>query len=422
LSKWTASSLAEPRLAPGARSPRLAPRVALTITVTVLCGFTLVAISYLLSAPHTTADLLAALLSLAVLLVLQAGHSLPAELPLLSRRPRWTLAAQVVVTYVPFAFAGAAWMGMPGFLAGSCLLVLPARFGWAAFLAVLASTEVIQFIVGFNHSDVMYNGVSTIMTGLVVYGISTLSSLVRELEATRHELAQFAVTRERLRFARDLHDLLGYSLSAVTLKCELISRLMRIQPEHAAEEMAEVLRITRQALMDVRTVASNYRQMNLHTELRSAESMLKSLGIRTDLRLSPVPLSKAAETMLATVVREGITNMLRHSCASWCRIELCEEDELVRMTLTNDGTQTSMSLLPNLGEGGNGLGNLGARARDLGGAVSARTTSDGAFELTALLPRSEPTGVAGDPHGIDPIAGVEFGDRRGQVVADGAGR
>ena len=140
------------------------------------------------------------------------------------------LAVQAGLVYLPMIRFNDAWAAMPGFLAGSTLLVLPAFFAWGAFAAVVASMGVLQGVFTGSIVDIAYSAISTLVTGFVVYGLSRLASLVVELHAARAEMAQMAVVRERLRFARDLHDLLGYSLSAIKLKIELTHRLLETSP------------------------------------------------------------------------------------------------------------------------------------------------------------------------------------------------
>ncbi|MDW6062571.1 histidine kinase [Streptomyces sp. FXJ1.4098] len=210
----------------------LAPRLAVVITAVVLVGYFCVAVTYVVDARPSGRALDAALLMLALLPVLaallglQLTHSFPGLAPRLSGARHWTLALQALLTFLPFAVFKHAWLGMPGFLAGSSLLVLPPPLSWVAFAAIMGCTDVLLFQVGFGWGEVAYTTVSTALTGLVVFGLSRLSGLVAEVSRSRAELARLAVAQERLRFARDLHDLLGYSLSTITLKCELVHRLV----------------------------------------------------------------------------------------------------------------------------------------------------------------------------------------------------
>jgi two-component system sensor histidine kinase DesK len=232
--------------------------------------------------------------------------------------------------------------------------------------------------------DIAYTTESTIITGLVVYGLTRLSSLVTELHAARNELAKMAVAQERLRFARDLHDLLGYSLSAITLKSELTHRLMTKDQVRAQEELAEVLDISRQALADVRSVASGYRELSLDTEADAARSVLLAadVNVRMDLDYGELPVR--VRTVLATILREGITNVLRHSKAEQCEITVRQADGQVWIDIVNDGaSQATAQRTP---RGGSGIANLSARIAALDGTLSAGLDPDGRFRLHAQAP------------------------------------
>ncbi|MFC0598871.1 histidine kinase [Streptomyces palmae] len=412
----------------------LAPRMAVVITSVVLLGYFSVAITYVFGAQPSGRSVDAALLTLALLpalvalLALQLAHSFPGLAPRLSGVRPWTLGLQALLTFLPFAIFKQAWLGMPGFLAGSALLVLRAPLSWLAFGSIMACTDVLLFQVGFGWGQVAYTTISTALTGLVVFGLSRLTGLVAEVYRSRAELAQLAVAQERLRFARDVHDLLGYSLSTITLKCELVHRLVPDEESRAQRELTEILETSRQALADVRSVARGYRRMSLSAEVRTARSMLAAVGIRTTIRLEYGELPEGADTVLASVLREGLTNVLRHSQAEHCAIEALRTGRTVRLTVANDGVGRASTLLraDTAGEthGGSGLGNLAVRVSQLGGRLRAGIRpEDGWFELTAELepkamaaagsgrersaaeavrPEEEPGAVEGPPEAASP--------------------
>lgn len=394
------------------RHDDLAPRMAVAITAVVLLGYFSVAITYAVDARPSAQLLEAALMTLAllpalvILLALQLAHSFPGLAPRLSGARHWTLGLQALLTFLPFAVFKHAWLGMPGFLAGSALLVLRAPFSWLAFGAIMVCTDVLLFQVGFGWGEVAYTSVSTALTGLVVYGLSRLTGLVSEVYRSRAELARLAVDQERLRFARDLHDLLGYSLSTVTLKCELVHRLLPEQNSRAHQELTEILETSRQALADVRSVARGYRRMSLTAEVRTARSMLAAVGIRTSVRLECPELPELVDTVLASVLREGLTNVLRHSKAENCTVEAVCTGRTVRLVLANDGVGKPSTILAADGDdgadGGSGLGNLGVRVGQLGGRLSAGVrAADGWFELTAELRLDRAAGRDGQGRGTE---------------------
>ncbi|NYH55657.1 two-component system sensor histidine kinase DesK [Nocardiopsis arvandica] len=368
--------------------------MAKAITMVVILGFFGVAVSYLPRGGISSALATAALPLLALLLCLQMLHSFPSLLPRLSRHRYLTLGAQTLLTYLPFLAFGSAWLGMPGFLAASALLILRAPLSLIMVGAVMISVQVIHFLLGFSLAELAYSSVSTFLTCVVVYSLSKLSGLVTETHRSRAELAHLILIRERLRFARDLHDLLGYSLSSLTLQCELASRLISTHPERAQRELAEALESARGALADVRSVAEGLRTMSLDSEVASAGSILEAADIRAVVSMD-VPeesLTDRSETVLAIVLREAVTNVLRHSRAKNCEIRIRASEGRVRLSVVNDGLVPRGFTL--LGEersdgghhSGTGIGNLTVRVETLGGTLEAGPCDGGAYRLSAELP------------------------------------
>src|SRR5690349_13459779 len=158
------------------------------------------------------------------------------------------LAVLALVTYLPVVLFENAFLGLPGLLAGSLLLAVPGRRGGPLFLIVAVLAGGIHVLLGGDSISIGWGFLVTVNQGLVVFALSRLRAMVQDLADARAELAELAVTRERLRFARDLHDLLGFSLSAITLKSEVAHRLVTPDPARARHELAEILRISRQAL------------------------------------------------------------------------------------------------------------------------------------------------------------------------------
>ncbi|MEU6076615.1 histidine kinase [Micromonospora sp. NPDC047074] len=334
------------------------------------------------------------------------------------------LAIQAALVYLPILIFGQAWVGMPGFLAGSVLLVLPTVAAWVTFSLVVLSMAVAQWLFTQAPVDMLYTSISTVTTGLVVYGLSRLTALVVEVQESRAEIARMAVLRERLRFARDLHDLLGYSLSAISLKIELVHRLMEKSPQEASDQLLEILEISRVALSDARTVASGYRELSLEEECRSAVSVLSAADIQVQLDSDHLDLPVQVSTVLATVLREGVTNILRHSKAKRCEITIRQTQDHAWIEIVNDDLAVRARNEPSSGR--NGLRNLSVRAREIGGAVTVeqqpelfRLRAEVPLRLERAVPRSQPAGLPGDPDGVDAVARGELVDDRGQVVADG---
>ncbi|WP_143086926.1 sensor histidine kinase [Lentzea flaviverrucosa] len=373
----------EPARRPLFAGPPIATRFARVLLAAVVAGYGVMAT--LLAAYYLPAigfgGILVCAVSGAVTGALVLGFvSRPHVRPALGHA---ALAGIAVCVYVPqFAYGHPYLGGVPGFLAGAAVLLLPRWAGWAAFAVVVAGQGVLQAVWGYPQSDVVWALMATTNHGLVLYALTRLRSMVTELHEAREELATAAVTRERLRFARDLHDLLGYSLSAITLKSELTHRLASIDSGRARRELAEVAEISRQALADVRSVALSYRELSFDEETVSAQALLSAADIEVTVRIDAHELPGDVQVTLATVLREGVTNLLRHSKAEHCEITLSSSPDLVALDITNDG----IPAVERKSSDGNGIGNLTTRVRALGGDLRAGPTPEHTYRLRAEIP------------------------------------
>ncbi|MEW2624997.1 histidine kinase [Streptomyces sp. NPDC048106] len=369
-----------------------APRLARTILLTALLGSTLLTTTDILSSGASPSAETAWLLLLPVILALQVLHSVPdssrAPLP----RKCLTLAAQVLLTYLPLLLFRTFWATMAACLAGSLLLLLPPRAAWPLFGLVGLSMVVPTALDGGPVVESIRLSQVSLLTGFVLYGLARLTALITQLHAVRGELVRRAVTAERLRFARDLHDLLGHSLSAITLKSELIHQLIPAHPARAVKEAGEVMSIAEQSLADVRRAASGFRDLSLRQEIKSARSMLDAAGITVWAKVELGPLSPHVDTALATTLREAVTNLLRHSDASHCRIEAVELDGVVRLLVENDGADAAHH--DPSPYGGHGLGNLRERMTAVGGRLESGAWPGGTFRLLAEVPAQRPSSTA----------------------------
>ncbi|MFD5232825.1 sensor histidine kinase [Streptomyces qaidamensis] len=293
------------------------------------------------------------------------------------------LLAQTLLTYVPLMWFGLNWGSMEGPLAASILVLLPPLYGWLLFSVVLVITPLHALAAGAAWDAACYYTVSALLSGLVIYGLARLTDLVSEVHATRQELARMAVGQERLRFARDLHDLLGYSLSAIVLKGTLAHRVAVAHPEQARDEVIELVDVARQALADVRLVASSYRTLSLFSEARSATSVLRASDVEMEVDVACGPLHPEIDTFLATVLREGVTNMLRHSEVRFCTITATRDGETVLLSVVNDGVRADRQ---GTGHPGSGLDNLRDRCAAVGGELEVAVRDNGLFELKVRTP------------------------------------
>ena len=313
-----------------------------------------------------------------------AGVFLAAFTPGRVRRPGLTLAALALLGYAPMLELGARWSTAGGFLAGGLLLaVRPARA-----VPAVALVCVVAGLVAARGAASVDAGLAAVASAgaaaLLLFGTGAAARLIAEREEERRELERSAIAEERKRFSRDVHDLLGLSLSAITLKGELVDRLVIGQPERAKEELAELLTMSRRALADVRTVAAGYRELSLDDECRAAAAVLSAAGTRVTIaRSGTETLPPEVATALAAVLREGVTNVVRHSTASWCAFSVSKEDETAWLEILNDGVHG----VAGGGAGsGSGLRNLVDRVESLGGTLATESGPDGTHRLLAAVP------------------------------------
>ncbi|MFD7013101.1 sensor histidine kinase [Streptomyces sp. NPDC059928] len=366
----------------------MVPRAAGAVTFAVLVGYFLAYSVLSLSFELPLLRSVALMLCLSAMLLVQLAVSFQWRLAWAARRPwlvrQGAFCALVLLQVGPPLFLGRTCLGMPGFLAGTALLVLPTTVAWPVFAVVVVGGDLSLQLADGSLQDLIYQSAYTPICGVVVFGLSRMAQLACELHRSRTEIARLAVTTERLRFARDLHDLLGFSLSAITLKCELVRRLATSRPAQARQELTEVLGIAREALADVRTVASGSLRMCLTAEAEHATAMLAGVGIRATVRMDCGELPGEVETVLATTLREGLTNMLRHSRAEHCEITAERAAGGVRLRLVNDGAQGfGEPVLGSRTHGGSGIGNLTTRVEAVNGRLTAGPRPDGRFELRA---------------------------------------
>ncbi len=224
--------------------------------------------------------------------------------------------------------------------------------------------------------------------GLDMIGLALLAGTIRELDVARAELAHQAVLDERLRLARDLHDLLGHTLSLITLKSELAGRLIAHDPSRAAQEIHEVERTARQTLNEVREAVAGYRQPTLDSALDGARQMLAAAGIACRIEQTAQALPPAVDAVLAWTVREGVTNVIRHSRAQNCVIRIVCEQGAIWAEVSNDGASRHDTAVV---QPGNGLAGLTERVTAQGGRMQAVPLSGPGFCLHVELPNGKGT-------------------------------
>ncbi|MFF4276305.1 sensor histidine kinase [Streptomyces sp. NPDC001536] len=277
---------------------------------------------------------------------------------------------------------GSAWIGLFVYVSVTCGATLPQRIAyWAVGANTLAMVLVGLYVGSEDWSLVLV----VLLLGFAMMGVKQLVRTTVELRKARATVAQLAANEERLRLARDLHDLLGHSLSLITLKSELAGRMLPAHPDKAAQQVADIEQVSRQALVDVRAAVSGYRRARLAAELAGAQVALTAADVTAEVPAEPdldgVP--EESEAALAWALREAVTNVVRHSGATRCTIEL-----LRRQTL--DGPVLELSVEDNGSGGsgkdpGNGLTGLSERLEKAGGGLEAGRTKHG-FRLVARVP------------------------------------
>ncbi len=382
--------------APAPGSAVIAARLAWAVLVATLLAYATENVTVVVYFHYGTRLEVLAITDIALVTALQLYHSWSARA---GSRPRaWpvTLGLQTLLVYASFfPFVAAYAGGLAPFLAGSVLLLVPGRWRWAGYAAVAASWPALSVALplrGFSITDsqripngLLFAG-SIAGTGLVVYGLARLAALARQMEAMQGELARMAVVRERLRIARDVHDLLGLGLSAIALKADLIGRLVGRDDAQAAAEIGQLSRICASARADTRQVSGGGQRLSLAAELAAAQQILDSAGIEVQANIPAGPLPAMADDVLATVLREAVTNILRHSSAAACTIEAGRVNGTLRLRVCNDGVPEQVAAD---GRAGSGLDNLAARVHGTGGYLTSHR-ADGRFDLVAEIPLATP--------------------------------
>ena len=268
-----------------------------------------------------------------------------------------------------------------GYIGGS----LPLRRAILVVIALTLLSVVVDLLSGLGWfgivQAVVFIPAIVFITQLVIWSIITSWAL----QAARKEIARLAVMAERLRIARDLHDLLGHNLSLIALKSELARRLVAVSPERAITEISDVEQVARITLQEVREAVASYRQPTLLSELHGAQEILAAAGItyRYDCDESIIgTLPTAVESVLAWAVREGVTNVIKHSRAHLCMIRVGRDKQAVQLEVSDDGSGSEN----NTADSGIGLRGLVERVEVLGGRCTAKPRNEGGFRLTISLP------------------------------------
>jgi len=307
------------------------------------------------------------------------------------RRERWAVGAaagMVLTIFVLLDLLGLAqpllWL-YPALIVGAGLRPVAAAAG-VGLTALAAAAPMAAHIpiaephdlsepFGVSHSILL----SIVLAGLGMTAVRQLIAANTDLHATRAELADLAVARDRERLGRELHDLLGRTLSLIAVKAELASRLSARGDPAAEAELHDVQRLARQAVRDVREAVTSANAPSIDTELSAAEAALRTAGIDVKIENAGPSIDPAHETTIAWAVREAVTNVVKHSGARTCHISIHGADGSTTLEVVDDGRGP-------MGPGaGTGLDGLANRIHALGGTIEVGHNGGGGFRVYARL-------------------------------------
>ncbi|BBC33192.1 Histidine kinase [Streptomyces graminofaciens] len=290
---------------------------------------------------------------------------------------------------------GREWLVLFVYVSVASGAALPLRMARLTVPAVSALLTAVALAVPGGEAYLASLLLPALLGGFSMTGVRELLRTAKELREARATVAQLAANEERLRLARDLHDLLGHSLSLITLKSELAGRMLPDHPDKAAQQVADIEQVSRQALVDVREAVTGYRRPRLGAELAGARAALTAAGVTAELPTADPDLTDVpedSESALAWALREAVTNVVRHSGAQRCTVDLVRRQTLdgpmLELTVDDDGTGDANGS----GEGaGTGLTGLTERLEKVGGTLEAGPSRHG-FRLAARAPAT-PSGT-----------------------------
>ena len=266
------------------------------------------------------------------------------------------------------------------------VIMAGAAFPWRRGVAAVVVLSVLAAVIELARGESITTSAGQLLNELLVGFAAVAGRLLveanRQLSQAREQIARLAVGEERLRFARDLHDLLGHSLSVIALKSELAGRLIKTTPGLAANEVDDIEQVARDALREVRDAVAGYRQPSLSAELAGAREALTAAGIELRAEGEHMPLPPAVEAVLAWAVREGVTNVMRHSQAKRCTVRIFKKDGSAAVEVVDDGRGGTP-------EPGSGLHGLRERVLERGGTLTAEPLPHEGFRLRVTVPLPE---------------------------------
>jgi two-component system sensor histidine kinase DesK len=284
------------------------------------------------------------------------------------------LGLSVALFVVTALVVGEQSLAMLVFVAVQSIFVLPRRAGLVGAAVCVVACEALVRLPGWSSMEGV--GFSVALASIAMWGVTGMLQRNVELAQAQRTIAELAVQTERTRFARDLHDILGHSLTVLTVKAELAGRLVSIDAARAEREIGEVEALARQALADVRAAVAGYREVSLPGELASARAALDAAGISADLPGAVDDIPDERRDVLAWAVREGVTNVVRHSGAKHAWVRLTRDG----VEIADDGVGPADSGPTGAGQT-HGLVGLRERASAAGARVVVGRRDGGGFVL-----------------------------------------
>jgi two-component system sensor histidine kinase DesK len=286
----------------------------------------------------------------------------------------------MVLTFALVIAFGSSWGGIIIYVGVAIGLSLSTRAALVTLAAVALTTVAIGVAQGVSASSLAFVVFLTVALGVSMLGARRMFQLIVELREARDEVARLTASEQQSRFARDLHDVLGHNLSVIALKSQVARRTIEDDPKAAVAAVADIEGVARQSLKDVRELVAGYRQRSLAEELAVTDELLSAAGIELAVEQPPEIPDGVQGELLAWALREGTTNVIRHSHAFRCRITVTADTEHAGLQIDDDGCAAP-------GGDGSGLRGLRERLSEAGGTVQAGPLEGGGFRLAVLIPR-----------------------------------
>jgi two-component system sensor histidine kinase DesK len=301
------------------------------------------------------------------------------------RNPNAELVGLVAITAILVLFTLLQPLPSGSFLVFS-FIVAGACFPLRRALWIMGGLTLLQVVLAVirltDLATIFNNIINSVLVGGVGIGARLLWQSYRELVAAREEIARLAVSEERLRFSRDLHDLLGQSLAVLVLKSELVNKQLPSDTDEAThQELRDIARVARKSLNDVREAAAGYRRPSLTMEVSTARNALRAAGISLLVEDTLGRVAAEQDSVLAWCLREGVTNVLKHSGAKKCVLKLTRADGNATLELVDDGRGAA-----SLDGGGVGLIGLRERVELAGGKFEVGSEPEAGVRIRAILP------------------------------------